>query len=189
MNVCDCGNDLKKSNAKKCRECFLKGKYHCKECKKKTIKNKTGFCKNCWNEYRSRKRNCKTCQNEMQSKGSSKDECRSCYDRRKRNENLEDHNRKSREYKRKIKGKLVEGKSKRGGDLGHIEKSTGYRTLHRPGHPNAKNKQGRIYEHTVIMTELLKRPLKKEESIHHKNGIIYRFNIYIGINIVIFSLS
>ena len=42
--------------------------------------------------------------------------------------------------------------------------------LHKKGHPNSK-KYGRICEHTFIMAEHLGRPIKKGETIHHKNGI------------------
>ena len=37
-------------------------------------------------------------------------------------------------------------------------------------HPN-QWANGRIFEHTVIMSELLDRPLRKGERVHHKNGI------------------
>ena len=141
------------------------------KCGKKIRKNKTGLCRQCWNNYRSRERCCLTCHLPMSSRGSSKKECRSCYDRRKRLENLEEHNRKHREYLRKRKGKPIEGESKSKGNLGHIEKSTGYKTLRRPNHPNVKNKQGRVYEHVLVMTEYLQRPMRPGETIHHKNGI------------------
>lgn len=39
------------------------------------------------------------------------------------------------------------------------------------GHPNAKNKMGHILEHRYIMSEHLGRPLMRNETIHHKNGI------------------
>lgn len=45
----------------------------------------------------------------------------------------------------------------------------GYKSFYLPGHPNA-HKSGRIYEHTLIMSEHLGRPLVKGESVHHKNG-------------------
>ena len=50
----------------------------------------------------------------------------------------------------------------------------GYRVLSNKSHPNA-SKTGRnrykVYEHTVVMCEHLGRPLRKDESVHHKNGI------------------
>ncbi len=51
----------------------------------------------------------------------------------------------------------------------------GYWLIYRPGHPNAqksqKSQKGRIFEHVFIMSEHLGRPLKKDETVHHKNGI------------------
>lgn len=47
----------------------------------------------------------------------------------------------------------------------------GYKWVSRPNHPNSKSKQGRIGEHTIVMSEHLKRPLRKDESVHHKNGV------------------
>lgn len=51
----------------------------------------------------------------------------------------------------------------------------GYWYIFRPGHPNAhkssKRCRGRIFEHVFIMSEHLCRPIKKDESIHHKNGV------------------
>lgn len=48
--------------------------------------------------------------------------------------------------------------------------SKGYILIRRTNHPNA-NKSGYIGEHALVMSEYLGRPLKKNESIHHKNGL------------------
>jgi hypothetical protein len=52
---------------------------------------------------------------------------------------------------------------------GYIAKS-GYKFIHKKGHPNATY-QGSIAEHIYIMSEHIGRPLRKDESVHHKNGI------------------
>lgn len=50
----------------------------------------------------------------------------------------------------------------------------GYRVLSNKNHPNAsktsKNRY-KVFEHTVVMSAYLGRPLAKHESVHHKNGI------------------
>jgi hypothetical protein len=38
-------------------------------------------------------------------------------------------------------------------------------------HPNAKGKPGWIMEHVLVMSELLGRPLRTGEQVHHKNNI------------------
>lgn len=48
---------------------------------------------------------------------------------------------------------------------------TGYRAITKMGHPNAHKRNGRIYEHTYVMSQILGRPLEKGEVVHHKNGI------------------
>jgi hypothetical protein len=47
---------------------------------------------------------------------------------------------------------------------------SGYALLTNRQHPNA-NKDGKISEHVLVMTEYLGRPIRKGETIHHKNGI------------------
>jgi len=46
----------------------------------------------------------------------------------------------------------------------------GYIVLHRPSHPNARA-SGDVFEHTVVMSEVLGRPLFSDENVHHKNGV------------------
>ncbi len=46
----------------------------------------------------------------------------------------------------------------------------GYRKIHKKNHPNAW-RNGDIFEHVYVMSEYLKRALKKGETVHHKNGI------------------
>lgn len=46
----------------------------------------------------------------------------------------------------------------------------GYRMVSRPNHPNAKA-NGAILEHVWIMSNMLERPLRKGENVHHKNGV------------------
>jgi hypothetical protein len=50
---------------------------------------------------------------------------------------------------------------------GHLN-DQGYRLIYRPKHPNAK-KNGAIFEHRFVMSEILGRPLTKDEVVHHKN--------------------
>lgn len=45
----------------------------------------------------------------------------------------------------------------------------GYKVIYKIGHPAAQ-KNGRILEHRYIMSEFLKRPLRENENVHHKNG-------------------
>lgn len=62
---------------------------------------------------------------------------------------------------------LIKHKSE-SGEEGYKTKD-GYKIISRI-HPNS-NKKGKIKEHTFIMSEHIGRPLRKGESVHHKNGI------------------
>ena len=39
-----------------------------------------------------------------------------------------------------------------------------------PDHIHARKVDGRVYEHVYVMSKYFDRPLKKGETIHHKNG-------------------
>lgn len=45
-----------------------------------------------------------------------------------------------------------------------------YKTIRRAGHPNARA-DGKILEHVYVMSEHLGRPIRPEETIHHRNCI------------------
>ena len=55
------------------------------------------------------------------------------------------------------------------GGTGTIGRS-GYRYFYRPNHPNAA-KNGTVAEHVLVMSALIGRPLRKGESVHHRNGV------------------
>lgn len=77
---------------------------------------------------------------------------------------------KRREYYRRIHGiPLDDPFVKRKDGEGNIDVQ-GYKTITKRGHPNQMDAKGRIREHVFVMAEHLGRPLKKGESVHHKNG-------------------
>lgn len=56
------------------------------------------------------------------------------------------------------------------GDRPRWQTKNGYVVVHYPEHPNA-SKGHQVYEHVLVMSELLGRPLERSEHVHHKNGI------------------
>lgn len=46
----------------------------------------------------------------------------------------------------------------------------GYIHVLAPEHPNA-NPKGYVLEHVLVMSEIIGRPLTREETVHHKNGL------------------
>lgn len=47
---------------------------------------------------------------------------------------------------------------------------TGYIKIYAPNHPNCDRNEY-VLEHVLVMSKLLGRPIKKGETIHHRNGI------------------
>lgn len=122
--------------------------------------------------------NCIKCNEQIKLNRSSKEFCDRCYEKNRRIKNPE----KYREWlNKKSKEKRDNARLKRGLPLNHPRlianagsgyiDSRGYRSILKKGHPNANNKQGRILEHVYVMSQYLSRPLRKGESVHHKNGI------------------
>lgn len=53
---------------------------------------------------------------------------------------------------------------------GRYESGDGYVHIKLPDHPNA-NGQGYVAEHRLVMGQVLHRPLRVGEVVHHKNGV------------------
>jgi HNH endonuclease len=133
----------------------------CKYCNEKLQHHAAKVCDKCFPEHiknyarEYRENNRKICQE--RSKKSQK-------------KNSEKYRIKRREYYRKKHGIALDDPFvKRRAGEGNID-AQGYKTITKRGHPNQMDKHGRIREHVFIMSEHLKRPLKKGESVHHKNG-------------------
>jgi hypothetical protein len=84
------------------------------------------------------------------------------------------HSQDLRSGKRKSCGCIFEefvGKNHPNWKGGRRVEITGYVTLSGyQSHPNS-SKSGSIAEHRLVMSQMLDRPLKKGESVHHKNGV------------------
>ncbi len=80
------------------------------------------------------------------------------------------YNERNKIHYREVNGISLDSpfKKKKNGE-GSID-AQGYKTITKKGHPNQMDAKGRIREHVYVMSEHLKRPLFKNESVHHKNG-------------------
>jgi len=148
---------------------------NCKNCSKEF--NYNGFyCHWCSQKLREEKRKgipCKSCNEIKAITNKTFHLCAYCYRKKIFDENPE--------YKEKVKDRAFRSRRKgRGQDPdaplmkrqsgeGYICKN-GYKHITKLNHPNSSNR-GRIAEHRFIMCEHLGRSLKKNESVHHKNGV------------------
>ena len=66
-------------------------------------------------------------------------------------------------------GKSHKGKNNPAWKGGRVKSSHGYILIHQPNHPNC-NKAGYIYEHRLLIEDLVNRYLNYRETIHHING-------------------
>jgi HNH endonuclease len=111
----------------------------------------------------------RTCRNKSKLSFYKCEVCNSLFkQKRKNNTKYCSRSCKSLAGSRKTKGNPVNGPRK------HI-KGTGYITVHgykiiSKKHPNS-TKRGQVLEHIFIMSNHLGRPLKKHETVHHKNGV------------------
>ncbi len=147
----------------------------CKKCDKQ-FNYPGNYCHWCSEKIRSEKRMgipCKSCEKITPISNKTFHLCSTCY--RKKLENQDPiYKEKKRiakfKSRRKCRGQDPDAPlmKKKNGE-GYINRD-GYKQITRLGHPNS-NKSGRIAEHTFVMSEHLKRPLRKGESVHHKNGI------------------
>lgn len=156
-----------KTNCHNCSKIILKNKKHAEN-------SKNIYCsRKCMYEKRNEDKqgNCEKCNSLIFYTGKREhDLCVKCYRiiYDKKNIHLKTSNKLRKQRLRKSKGFPDDHKFKNENGKGCIKR--GYKTIRMPSHPNAF-KNGEMLEHVFIMTHFLKRPLKKGEIIHHKNGI------------------
>lgn len=133
----------------------------CKYCDSLLSHHAAKVCNSCYKmhitEYgkKYREQNRKLCQQRSRKSQQKKSE----YYRLKTREN----------YRRKHGIPLDDPFVKRKAGEGNVD-AQGYKTITKRGHPNQMDAKGRIREHVFVMSNHLDRPLKKGESVHHKNG-------------------
>ena len=165
----------------------------CTVCKKENNHDTGKYCRSCARKIREEKRKgrpCSCCNKTDVLIYRQRDLlCVMCWRKKKIQEQPEYKNKRTewqRKHDRKKSNRPIDEPIKFApAGSGHIDKKgykripgyineLGYRVLSNKNHPNA-SKTGRnrykVFEHTVVMCEHLGRPLKKGESVHHKNGI------------------
>jgi hypothetical protein len=73
-------------------------------------------------------------------------------------------------WKREDRAGIIRTVSPRKGKNRYKDAQSGYIILVKKDHPNAR-RGGKVAEHVYVMSEYIKRPLMKNETVHHKNGI------------------
>jgi len=148
----------------------------CRTCNKEF--NYAGFyCRWCGQKAREEKRKgmpCKSCNQVKPINNKTFHLCSTCYIKKRVDSNpfyKEQKRIRCFKSRRRCRGQDPDAPlMKRKSGEGSLDKN-GYLQITRLGHPNCTSNTGRIAEHTLIMSEHLGRPLKKGESVHHKNGI------------------
>jgi hypothetical protein len=153
----------------------------CEICGKLSKKLTKKVCYTCYDKFY-RKQNslsikiCILCGATCKKREGNKELCRQCYAKEyeKRPERIEKRKKVSAILRRAKKGLsedavLKSRLSQRECGEGWLN-ANGYALLYKPLHPNAM-KNGQITEHAFNMSNHLGRPLKKNETVHHKNGI------------------
>jgi len=179
----DCGKENKSNYVSKCQSCYNKIWMASQPFR---------ICQTCKKQYKAFGINCYSCAKKIRDeklKGTSCLQCNrdnikivnktlklcgKCFRHKKEQDDPEYREKRilyNRKCHRKYRGSDLEGPLKRkpSGE-GYINKQ-GYKIITKKNHPNAHPNKGAIAEHVFVMSEYLKRPLRKGESVHHKNGI------------------
>ena len=108
------------------------------------------------------KKSCEVCNKKFISRGTRK-YCDACRYTLKLERNY-------KKYRRKKGIPLDKPKKNKAANGSGCLNTNGYRYVTCVGHPNA-GRGGRLGEHRKVMSEKIGRPLKKNENVHHINGI------------------
>jgi hypothetical protein len=184
MKICQtCSKENHSNYVDLCQSCYNKQWFasipvrNCNTCQK-TYKNFGINCHTCSRVLREANRVCEKCSHCLRDKikiiNRSSMLCGKCY-RNKCDNEIPGYKEKrilnNRKSHRKYRGHEPDGPLRRkAAGEGYINKH-GYKIIARVGHPNANKDKGAIPEHVWVMSEYMGRPLKKGESVHHKNGI------------------